>query len=46
MVLHGVVEDYYKHLFNKEYSNSLIVCYFTATWSVMISPELVNRHTI
>ena len=50
MVLHDVVDldDYYKYLFNKEYSNSLIVCYFTATWCGpcrMISPELVKLGT-
>ena len=45
MVFHIVkdIDDYYSHLMHKQWSNKLIICYFTASWCgpcKMISPDI------
>ena len=45
MVFHIVkdIDDYYSYLMHKQWSNKLIICYFTASWCgpcKMISPDI------
>ena len=45
MVFHIVkdIDDYYSHLMHKQWTNKLIICYFTASWCgpcKMISPDI------